>query len=204
MARKPSEIFLNLWHQVSLEQMERQDFIECAEAWEKIREMEYADEHIDDLFDELKERLAELTAPSMYLGSEEEDRSDELEEKINNAPVHHAGESVAREIQIDQHTFEIIEPEDTSSAAEAAPSPQGEGKGDEKPVTWTDKQNALKQRKQEIKARLKEARRNKVSGPTLAEAAGVDDTKIYAILNAGQVTIQTYEKVAKGLEKLGY
>lgn len=203
MERKPSEIFLSLWHQVSLEQMERGDFIECAEAWEKIREMEYADEHIDDLFDELKERLAELTAPDMYLGSEEEE-SDELEEKINNAPVHHAGESVAREIQIDQHTFEIIEPEDTSSAAEAAPSPQGEGKEDAKPVTWTDKQNALKKRKQEIKARLEEAGRNKISGPKLAEAAGVEDTKIYAILNAGQVTIQTYEKVAKGLEKLGY
>lgn len=202
MARKPSEIFLDLWHQVSLDQMEREDFIECADAWEEIREMEDTQESAEEFIERMRKHADDVLRSRMG-EAPEEDKRDELEEKINNAPVHHAGESVAREIQIDQHTFEIVE-EDTSSAAEAAPSPQGEGKEGAKPVTWTDKQNALKQRKQEIKERLEEARRNKISGPTLAEAAGVEDTKIYAILNAGQVTIQTYEKVARGLEKLGY
>ncbi len=201
MAKKPNEIFLSLWHQVSLEQMEREDFIECAEAWEKIREMEYADEHIDDLFDELKERLAEIPEPDMYLGDPEEDRRDELGEKINNAPVHHAGESVAREIQIDQHTF--ADEETVEAEIEAMKEEDGEPKP-EKPEGWSAKQKELRERKQEILERLRKARGNHVSAPTIAKAAGVDDTKVYAILNAGQVTIQTYEKVAKGLEKLGY
>lgn len=203
MARKPSEIFLDLWHQVSLDQMEREDFIECADAWEKIREMEDTHESAEEFIERMRKHADDVLRSRMG-EAPEEDRRDELEEKINNAPVHHAGESVAREIQIDQHTFadeETVEAE-IKKAKEDGGEP--EEKQEAKPVTWTDKQNALKQRKQEIKARLEEARRNKISGPKLAEAAGVEDAKIYAILNAGQVTIQTYEKVAKGLEKLGY
>ncbi len=176
MERKPSEIFLDLWHQVSLEQMEREDFTECAEALAVIKDLEGMKARADEFFEDMKKHISTFEIPEI----EEEDAGEDPEEKNAEEP---------EEIQIDQHTYEIVEPAK---------------KQDEKPITWTDKQHALKQRKQEIKARLEEARRNTVSGPTLAEAAGVEYAKIYAIRNAGQVTIQTYEKVAKGLEKLGY
>ena len=94
--------------------------------------------------------------------------------------------------------------EDTSSATEAAPSPQGEGQEETKPGTWTEQQKAIKERKREILERLRRARENHVSAPAIAKSAGVEDTKVYGVLNAGQVTIQTYEKISKGLEKLGY
>ena len=40
MERKASEVFMDLWHQVSLGQMESEDFTECAEAWAQIRAYE--------------------------------------------------------------------------------------------------------------------------------------------------------------------
>ena len=42
MERKPSEIFLDLWHHRATLGMEREDFIKCAEAWAEIRASEQA------------------------------------------------------------------------------------------------------------------------------------------------------------------
>jgi len=191
MGKKASEIFLALFHQVSLEQMERGDFIECAEAWAEIRDMEDTRERTEQFFEDLKKHVKTFNIPEM-----------------GDAP------EKPEEIRIDQHTFaseadveaeiEAMKEEGTpDQPAEPTASPQGEAK-EEKPVTWTDQQKAIKARKIQILERLRRARENHVSGPTIAKAAGVDDTKVYAVLNAGQVTIQTYEKISAGLEKLGY
>jgi len=247
MERKASEIFLDLWHQASLGQMEREDFVECAEAYENILEMEYMEEDQRTAFINLVRSGLKIGKPDMYLGDEEEERREDLADKINSAPVHHEGETTARmakEVQIDQHTFaseedveaeieamkEPEKPEEQEETPQQPPEPESSHqeeaqavtdgnqklkelyerehektvKEHERPITWTEQQKATKLRKIQILDRLRRARDNHVSGPTIAKAAGVDDTKVYAVLNAGQVTIQTYEKISAGLEKLGY
>jgi len=118
-----------------------------------------------------------------------------------------------REIQIDQHTFEVVsDPEktDTSSVAAATEtseerhtlparrdSPQG-GAQEPKPKNNRD-------RKREIRDRIIEARKNGINTQAIANASGgkVTDTTIYQIINAETVDIRTYERIALGLDKLG-
>ena len=96
-----------------------------------------------------------------------------------------------REIQIDQHTFEIVaEPEKPAEAPEEKSAPK-------------ISQNA--KRKQEIRDRIIAARKNGINTQAIANAAGgkVTDTTIYQIINAETVDIRTYERIALGLDKLG-